>query len=360
MTPLAAARVERARAAMERAGLPALLITRIENVGWLTGFTGTNGFVLLTADRAVFATDSRYTQQAAQQCPGFEQTLLATSAAEEITEVLAKAGVPRIGFEAAHLTVDLHRKYREKLPAAIELVPTTGLIDDLRMVKDPGEIALLEEACALTDRAFQHILLFLKPGAVERDIALELEWHIRRDLGAENAFDIIVASGPRSALPHGKASDRALRQGDLVTLDFGARVGGYCADITRTVVIGRATDEQKKVHGIVLDALARAIESIRPGAAGRDVDAVARTLIRDAGYGDYFGHGLGHSLGRTVHDGQAFSVRSEVTLAERMVVTVEPGIYIPEWGGVRVEDDVLVEAGGARVLTRSPRDLLEL
>jgi Xaa-Pro aminopeptidase len=354
------ARIARARTRMSELELPAVLLTQMVNIGWISGFTGSSGFVILTPERALFATDSRYVTQAAEQCPDFEQVKLASSAPDEITELLSGLKVSRIGFEAGHLTVQTYNTYREKLPAEIDFVATDSLIDNLRQIKDAEEIACMERACALADCAFQHILPFIKPGAVERDVMLELEWFMRKEGGAEVAFDTIVASGPRSALPHGRAADRVMQPGDFVTLDFGARLDNYCSDITRTVVLGAPSDEQKKVYQTVHDALERSIAGIRPGAGGKEVDSIARDLIRDAGYGDYFGHGLGHGLGRLVHDGQGFSPRSTATLVAGMVLTVEPGIYIPDWGGVRIEHDVLVTEDGARVLTHSTTELLSL
>lgn len=354
------ARIARTRASMAELDLPALLLTQMVNIGWISGFTGSSGFVVLTPDRAVFATDSRYVTQAAAQCPDFEQVKLASSAPDEITDLLASLKISRIGFESGHLTYQAYKTYREKLPTEIDFVATDSLIDNLRQIKDAEEIAIIERACALADCAFQHILPYIKPGAVERDVMLELEWFMRKEGGAEVAFDTIVASGPRSALPHGRAADRVIQQGDFVTLDFGARLDGYCSDITRTVVLGAPTEEQRKVYQTVHNALESSIAGIRPGASGKDVDSIARDLIRDAGYGDYFGHGLGHGLGRLVHDGQGFSPRSTATLAEGMVLTVEPGIYIPDWGGVRIEHDVLVTAEGSRVLTHSTTELISL
>lgn len=353
-------RIARARQSMAKTDLPALLLTQIENVRWISGFTGSSGIVLLTPHEAIFATDSRYVTQAAAECPGFQHEKLATSGPEEVVALLEKVRVPRLGFEAGHLTYRMHAIYREKMPAAIDFVPTDRLIEDLRMIKDADEVARMEAACGLAVRAFEHILPFLKPGAVERDVMLELEWFLRKECRAEVAFDTIVASGPRSALPHGRATERTMQIGDFVTLDFGARLEGYCSDITRTVVLGAPTDEQRKVYQTVHDALYRAIEGIRPGVAGKEVDAIAREHIQTAGYGDYFGHGLGHSLGRAVHDGPGLSTTSDITLAAGMVLTVEPGIYIPDWGGVRIEHDVVVEDSGARILTPAPTELLAL
>lgn len=353
-------RIELTRAKMAEKQLPALLVSQITNVGWLTGFTGSNGFLLLTADRAIFATDSRYTEQAAQQCAGFELRKLETSAPEEIAGVLIDPGARRIGFESNHLTHHLFETYRDKLPADFELVPTDRLVDDLRLVKDSEEISRIGAACSRTDEAFHYILPFLKPGAVERDVALELEWYFRKTCGVENAFEIIVLSGAHGALPHGKPSNKRMEAGDFVTLDFGARIEGYNADLTRTVALGSITDEQRKVYQVVRDAEQMGIDALVPGAEGKVVDALARDFIATQGYGDYFGHGLGHSLGRAVHDGMGLGKRSDITLAPGMVMTVEPGIYIPGWGGVRIEDDVLITDSTPRLLTHSPKDLLIL
>ncbi len=354
------ARLAAVRLRMEKADLPALLVSQITNIRWLTGFTGTNGFVLLTQTDALFATDSRYVEQAKSQVHGFVHHLLPTSAPEEVTAILEKAGASRIGFEAESVNCALYRKYREKLPPAIDLVPTEGIVDGLRMVKDAVEIEKTQAACRIADNAFDHILAYIKPGANERDVMLELEWFMRKERRADVAFDTIVASGPRSALPHGRAAERVMEVGDFVTLDFGAKLDGYNSDITRTVVLGEPTTEQRKVYQIVLDALRISIDAIRPGAQGKVVDAIGRDFIAHAGYGDYFGHGLGHSLGLNVHDGPGLSKTSEVTLANGMIITVEPGIYIPDWGGVRIEDDVVVNDDSPRVLTTSPRDLISL
>jgi Xaa-Pro aminopeptidase len=352
-------RIGKTRAALQANNVPALLITNRDNVGWMSGFTGSSGFVVVTPDRALFATDFRYVEQATAQCPGFEIVKLATSAPDEIATILRDLHPREIGFEADHLTVQLFDTYRAALPATMGFVPTKQIVSTLRQVKDAEELATIERAVQLADCTFQHIVPFLKPGAVERDIMLEMEWFMRKH-GADVAFDTIVASGPRSALPHGRAAERVLQPGDFVTLDFGARLDGYCSDITRTVVLGEPTERQREIYGIVIRALETAIAAIRPGAEGKKVDEIARDLITEAGYGDNFGHGLGHGLGRAVHDGPGFSKKSELTLAEGMVLTVEPGIYIPGWGGVRVEHDIVVGSTGARILDESTIDLLAL
>jgi Xaa-Pro aminopeptidase len=354
-----ARRIARARAAMAEKQLPALLLTNIPNIQWISGFTGSSAFVVITPTDAILATDSRYNEQAAAQCPDYRVELLPTSAPDEVVKVLAAVAPPKLSFEAGHMTVELFGKYREKLDRGIELVPTASLVETLRLIKDPEEIEKIQAACILADRAFEHIVPFLKPGAVERDVMLELEWFMRKQ-GADVAFDTIVASGWRSALPHGRASAKAMERGDFVTLDFGARLDGYCSDITRTVVLGEPSDEQRMVYGVVLETLHGSIEGITAGRKGVEIDAQAREIIGAAGYGERFGHGLGHSLGLQVHDGPGFSKRSEITLEAGMVMTVEPGIYIPGWGGVRIEHDVVVTDGPARVLTHSSTDLLVL
>lgn len=357
---MSASRIERTREALTGAGVSSLLVSQRENVRWLSGFTGSSGFVLLTESEAIFATDSRYTEQARAECAGFEVVRLNSSLPEEVAAVLKRATGARVGFEADVVTVSLHESYVKALPEGLELVPTRGIVSNLRQIKDSAEIEAIESACDVADRAFAHIRGYLQPGIAERDVMLELEWFMRKTCRAESAFDIIVASGWRSALPHGRASDRVLQAGDFVTLDYGARVRGYCSDITRTVVLGEPDARQIEVYGTVKRALEAAIDAIRPDAEGKAVDAVARDMIREAGYGEYFGHGLGHGLGLAVHDGPAFSTQSTAVMQPGLVATVEPGIYLPEWGGVRIEQDIVVTEDGCRVLTHAPTELLAL
>jgi Xaa-Pro aminopeptidase len=353
-------RIDRARGALAGADVSSLLISQRENVRWISGFTGSSGFVFLTDAEAIFATDSRYTTQAQEECPGFEIVRLNSSLPEEVVSILKRAPSPRIGFEADVVTVSLHEAYAGALPDGFQLVPTKGLIAGLRQVKDATEIAAIERACDIADRAFAHVRGCIAPGVSEWDLMLELEWFMRKTCRAESAFDIIVASGWRSALPHGRASDRILESGDFVTLDYGARLEGYCSDITRTVALGEPTPKQVEVYNVVRQALEAAIASVRPGIEGKAVDAVARGIIADAGYGEYFGHGLGHGLGLAVHDGPAFSTQSAAVMQPGIVATVEPGIYLPGWGGVRIEQDIVVTEEGCRVLTHAPTELIAL
>ncbi|MGQ9540179.1 MAG: M24 family metallopeptidase [Armatimonadota bacterium] len=353
-------RATRLRSRMDEPGVDALLITSRPNVRYLSGFTGSAGSLLMGKDFAVLLTDKRYTLRARNEAPGFEILIPENPDDDILKAQIESRGLRKIGFEAHHVTVKSLEGWREKYSElGVEWVPTNGVVENLRMVKDAQEIASIRNACGIADAAFQHIQLFLQPETVEIDVAMELEFFMRRQGARRPAFESIVASGENSAIPHAEVSERRFQPGDFVTLDFGAEVDGYCSDVTRTVVIGRATTEQRRIYETVLEAQLRAIEAIKPGVKGADIDAIARQVITDAGYGDYFTHSLGHSLGLMVHDGDGFSQKSELVLEPGMVLTVEPGIYIEGFGGVRIEDDVLVTEEGAEVLTHSPKHLME-
>jgi Xaa-Pro aminopeptidase len=349
-------RIARLRNVMAQQQLDAMLVGKPENRRYLTGFTGTAGFVLVTAAEALLLVDFRYVEQARAQAPGFEVIRADRLYIDTLADVTSARTLARIGVEADHLTVKQHAEYGQRLAPA-SLVPVDGL-DRLRWVKDDGEIARITKAVEIADAAFTHIRAFLRPGAVERDIAIELEFFMRRRGAEGEAFPSIVASGPRSALPHGRASDRVLEAGEFVTLDFGAVHEGYVSDCTRTVVLGESSRRHQEVYGIVRAAQQAALAGIKPGMTGREADALARTVIAEAGYGDAFGHGLGHGVGLAVHEGPSLSPREEAVLAPGHVVTVEPGIYLPGWGGVRIENLVVITEDGCRSLTRLPTDLL--
>jgi Xaa-Pro aminopeptidase len=263
-----------------------------------------------------------------------------------------------LGFEAQRVTVAQWEQLKKETPMGLEWVATEGLVETLRMVKDAGEVAAIRDAIAVAEAAWEEVKPLLKPGLKEREFALELEFAMRR-LGADGvAFETIVASGALGAHPHHRASDRPFAPGDFVTVDWGASLNGYVSDITRTVGLAPISAPQRELYAIVLESQRRAIAAIRPGRTGKEIDAVARDFLTEQGYGEQFGHSLGHSLGRTVHDGAALSVRSEkVILAPGMVVTVEPGVYLENWGGIRIEEDVLVTEGGCEILTHLPNDL---
>ncbi|MBP1155065.1 MULTISPECIES: Xaa-Pro peptidase family protein [unclassified Paenibacillus] len=350
-------RIRRLRSLMQEQGLRALLITNATNRLYMTGFTGSSGYVVVTEDRAILLTDFRYMTQAPQQAVGYEVIEHAPQAMESVKDLLAQSGLTKLGFEQNDMTYGVYQACAGTL-SGIELVPTDSLVEQLRMVKDDGELAIMQEAAELADRTFEYVLGLLKPGMRELDIALEIEMYVRAHGAASTSFETIVASGERSALPHGKASDKIIGTNEFVKLDFGAYYKGYCSDITRTVVLGTPTDKHREIYSIVLEAQLEALDRIRPGMTGREADAVARDVIKRYGYGDLFGHGTGHGLGMEIHEAPRLSMTGEVVLAPGMTVTVEPGIYVPGFGGVRIEDDIVITDNGNRRLTQSSKDLI--
>lgn len=352
-------RLDRAWRKLADNELQAFLISSKDNIRWLTGFSGSSGVALLTPDAVHVFTDSRYTIQAAEEAPGAVIHISSEAPVKQAAALLNEARLSPAAFESNVLTVDEHRQLQEGAPE-VKLAGLTSLIAPLRAVKDADEISRLQKACEITDAAFTAIQPFLKPGVTELQVLRELVYVLSGNGAEKESFDSIVASGPRSALPHAHPSERLLAAGEPVLLDFGAQYSGYTGDITRTLFLGSATPEFRKVYTTVLDAQLASIEAIRPGVSGKDVDAIARGIITEAGYGENFGHGLGHQLGLNVHDGPALSPKSEIVLEEGMVVTVEPGIYIEGWGGVRIEDDVVVRSDGPELLTSSPKRLIEL
>ena len=355
---MTAPRLTRARSLLAERGLDALLVHQAANRAYLTAFTGSAGIALITTLEALLLVDFRYVEQASSEAREFEVIKADRQFIETLTDVVRGRGLRRVGFESEFVTVKQHRDYADRLAPA-ELVPVEG-VDRLRWVKDAEEIARITKAVAIADAAFAHIRSFLRPGAVERDVATEMEFFMRRQGADKEAFETIVASGPRSALPHGRAADRVLANGDFVTLDFGATYQGYVSDCTRTVVLSEASRKQQDIYGIVLAAQQAALQRIRPGMSGKEADALARTIITDAGYGEAFGHSLGHGVGLVVHEGPSLSPREEAILAPGHVVTVEPGIYLAGWGGVRIEDDVFLADDGPEVLTSFPRELMAI
>lgn len=341
--------------------IDAAIVGKPENVGYLSGFTGTAGMLLITHETAYLLTDFRYVEQAKAQAPGFEVVQQnARGAAVDMAELLAKHGAKTVGFEGDYLTYDLFETFRKEFDGRFALVTVTGLTETIRQVKDEQEVAAMRQAAVIADQAYEHILKFIQPGLTERQVALELEFVMKRAGASGLAFDTIVASGVRSALPHGVASDKVIQSGDLVTMDFGAVYNGYRSDMTRTVMVGEPTDEQRKIYEIVLEAQKRGVAAARAGMTGKELDAVCRDYITEQGYGEQFGHSTGHGVGRYIHEGPSLSVRGDVLLRPGMVVTIEPGIYLPGWGGVRIEDMVLITADGCERLSQSPKDLIIL
>ncbi len=351
-------RLKKLHTFMREHGLAGMIINKPENRRYFSGFTGSAGLLLISLKSQQLFTDFRYKEQATLQAGQYEVVQYTNNPYELLGKSAASTGLAKVGFESDFTTYDMYRKIAATLPQT-KLEPVQ--IDWLRMTKDSAELLLIKKAVAIADQAFSAVLSVLQPGISEQGVALELEYQMRK-LGAEKpAFDTIIASGIRGALPHGKASDKIIEVGDLVTMDFGAVYQGYHSDITRTVSIGQANPKQREIYNIVLAAQLAGVQAVQPGKMGMDVDAVSRKIITDAGYGNYFGHGLGHGVGLAIHEEPRLSQANTTTsLAEDMVVTIEPGIYLPNWGGVRIEDTVLVSATGCEVLTASSKKLIEI
>ena len=351
-------RADRLSARLPDAGIDVILVTTTVNVRYLTGYTGSNGIALVGPETRVFVTDFRYIEQAAEEVdPSFDRRRSPQHLIEGVEDAVP-AGNVRLGFEAAHVSVNEHARLRELLPKRIGLVATTGLVEDLRAVKDPGELAAIRAATELADEAFAVLIAGGLIGQSERDLATALEFELRRRGAKRASFEPIIAGGPHGALPHARTRDTPIRSGELVVIDWGAQLeDGYCSDCTRTVAAGTVSDGAREVYELVLDAQLAALEDVKPGAAGREVDAVARSAIQAAGHGDHFGHGLGHGVGLEVHEAPRLAQSSETALAAGNVVTVEPGVYIPGEFGVRIEDLVVVTDDGCEILTSVSKDL---
>ncbi|WP_341473826.1 aminopeptidase P family protein [Desulfofundulus thermobenzoicus] len=351
-------RIDRLRAKLAGEKVDAFLVLRPENRFYLSGFTGTAGALLVTPREVFFLADFRYVEQARSQCTRCQVVMFKDSLHELLRENLPRWGVFRLGCEGDYLTYKQFATFREKLEG-ITLVPLYGIVENLRQAKEEAELDIISRAVSIADLAFSHIMGLLKPGITEWDVALELEFFMRRHGASKNAFETIVASGPRGAMPHGVASHRVIQPGDLVTMDFGCQYQGYHSDITRTVAVGRSPDaHQREIYNLVLSAQRAALAAVRAGVKACDVDRAAREVIEGAGYGDNFGHSTGHGVGLAVHEEPSVSKKNENPLEPGMVITIEPGVYISGWGGVRIEDMVVVEEGGCRVLTGAPKDTL--
>ena len=349
-------RVAFLRALLSEQRLDALLVTRPANLRYFSGFTGTDGALLVTAQETIFLTDSRYTMQASEEVTADQRREYAVQA-EGIVAALGDCRAGKIGYEAEDLTCAALERLRLRSGQRMEWFGLDRPMLALRGIKDNNEIVALERAAHLAAAAFEEIVPLLRPGLAEREIALALEFAMRRLGGDEKSFDLIVASGERGALPHGAASDRLLRAGEFVTIDFGLRLHGYCSDETVTLALGEIDAESERIYTAVYKAQQHALAAIRPGVPLKEIDAVARNAIAEAGYGPFFGHGLGHGVGLEVHEYPTLSPRSVDTAQVGMVFTVEPGIYLPGKGGVRLEDMVVVTPDGCRKLTRIPKEL---
>ena len=337
-----------------------VLLTSPHNMRYFSGFSGGEGAALITSNERFLFTDSRYTEQAQNESAeqGFvvvETNTPLSVAGDKISDI----GMKNVLFEDEVMSVSIHTALCKKLGKG-ELVPASRKINELRMIKTDDELRKMAKAEQIACDAFERILGFIKPGITEREIALELEYFMRKNGAGGIAFQTIAISGKKTSLPHGVPSDKKIENGDFVTMDFGALYDGYCSDMTRTIVVGRASEEQRKVYEVVKDAQARGLEAIFEGAESSKADFAARYIIDNAGYGKYFGHSLGHGVGLLIHELPNLSPRSSFVLKENMIVTCEPGIYIPDFGGVRIEDMVCVKKGGIINLTHASKDLIEL
>lgn len=335
--------------------LGAALVTSRENVRYLTGFTGSSGFVFVSRDFAALVTDFRYKEQSADEVSACDVLIDGRPFRSAVRALCRRHGVRKIGFEAGLE----YSHYSSLLDAGLDPAPMDGAVERMRELKDDHEVAMITEAVRMAERAFMDIKPRIRPGVREREIALRLERRIRELGSVRVPFDIIVASGPNSARPHAAATDKRLEPGDLLTIDWGAEAGGYFSDMTRSFLLagGRNAVRKREIYSTVLEANRRALKKLRPGVRLRDVDSAARDYITKAGLGEYFGHGLGHGVGLEVHERPRLSMKSRAKARAGMVVTIEPGIYVPGLGGVRIEDMALVEGKSVRKLTELPVQL---
>lgn len=375
-------------------GIDGIFITQPENRHYLSGFNGSAGYLLVSEKKAILATDFRYTEQALNQAPDYEILRIANSITDWMPGLLKDLGIKRLGFEAGSITFDMHSKLHKALfpghlndmpyigkptikpglkpgdstiefklkkggrdggPAGVELVPVNGIVEKLREVKDEEEICLIRKAVEIADIAYTKVAGAIEAGMTERQIAWELEKALRENGSEAIPFEIIVASGPNAALPHAQPSAREIRDGDAIVIDMGARYGGYVSDMSRTLCIGTADDTFKRVYGTVLDAQRAAMSIIKEGSTGHEADSAARKFIARAGYGEAFGHSLGHGVGLAAHELPRLGQGANEKLTAGMVFTVEPGIYLTGWGGVRIEDTVMLVKGKAEAITKAEK-----
>ncbi|MGY3187298.1 M24 family metallopeptidase [Lysinibacillus sp. TE18511] len=351
-------KLQKLRKALQEQNIDGILITNGYNRHYMTGFTGTAGVAIVSQNDAVFITDFRYTEQAAAQVQDFRIVQHEATILEEIGTQVNNMGIKLLGFEKDTVSYGTYELYKNIIQA--DLVPISGLIEKIRLIKTQQEINIIKVACEIADHAFTHILDYIKPGKTELEVSNELEFFMRKQGATQSSFDIIVASGLRSALPHGVATNKVIEKGDFVTLDFGALYNGYISDITRTVAVGEPSEKLVDMYNAVLASQLLALEKVGPGLTGVQADAIARDYLKEKGYGEAFGHSLGHGIGLEVHEGPGLSMRSNTVLEPGMAVTIEPGVYLPGIGGVRIEDDILITETGNELLTHSSKELIIL
>lgn len=351
-------RVNNLREEMKSEGISSFLITSPYNLRYLTGFTGTTGLALIGLEEAFFITDFRYTEQAAKQCVGFEIVKNVGPILEVVADLVESKNIENLGFEESFVPFKQYVELEGLLE--VDLIPVSGMVEELREVKDEEEIAIVEKACEIADKAFSHILTYIKPGMTEIQVANELDFYMR-SLGASSvSFETIVASGLRSAMPHGVASEKVIEQGDMITIDFGCYYNGYVSDMTRTISLGEPSVKLREIYNVVKEAQQKVLDVAKPGMTGVELDAVARDYIASKGYGEAFGHSTGHGIGLEIHEGPNVSKLAEKAFVPGNIITNEPGIYLPGIGGVRIEDDMLVTENGIKRLTHSEKELIIL
>ena len=349
-------RMQRLRQELGQRELDGILISQPENRRYLSGFDGSAGFLVVTPQDMILATDFRYIAQARSQAPDYEIFTTTNSMGDWFPRLTAGLKIKGLGFEAGHLTFTQHRQLSDILKkgkSRLKLVPVTGMVESLRVIKEPEEVGLIARAAEISDAAMGYIQDKIHAGMTEEEAAWEIERFMREKGSEPMPFDAIVASGPHSALPHAKPSARAIQAGEPIVIDIGAKVGGYCSDLSRTLYLGTPDDTFRKVYIIVLDAQLTAMSIINEGTTGEQADSSARKFIEQSGYGDAFGHGLGHGVGLAPHELPRLGPGSNEPLTSGMVFTVEPGIYLSGWGGVRIEDTVIMENGKTRAMSKA-------
>ncbi len=352
-------RLQKLRHQLAEKELEAIFISQPENIYYLSGFDGSAGFLLITIQEAILATDFRYIERVKRQAPDYKIFQITNDMVSWFPELISELSLQKLGFEAKNITLAMYRQLNEilkKLSSSPKLVPLDGLVESLRIIKEPEEIELITQAAEVSDKAFRYIEDFIRIGMSEAKIAWEIERFMRENGSQAMPFEVIVASGPNTALPHAKPSQRAIQSGEPVLFDFGARIDGYSSDISRTICLGTPDDTFKKVYDIVLGAQLTALAIIKEGMSGEQGDNLARTVITEAGYGEGFGHALGHGVGLAAHEAPRLGPGSTELLTSGLVFTVEPGIYLPGWGGIRIEDLVVMENGQVRVISKASKE----
>lgn len=350
-------RIEKLRKEFDRLGVDAFLSNRLSNIQYLCGYSGSNGLLFVTRKEGFFLTDFRYQEQVKRQVTGVESFIVKKDFYTEIKDNPKLHFKGKIGYEAQFMTMDLMEKMKDALPGC-EWIGTADVAEEIASVKDEGELQIIRDAVKITDQVFAEILPMIKVGVRECDIAAEIQYRHMKHGAAGNSFDSIIASGANAALPHAGASEKAIEKGDFLTIDMGCKYKGYCSDMTRTVVIGKPSEKHKEIYGIVYKAQDAALKACKAGMWGMDLDKIARDIIKEAGYGDYYGHGLGHGLGIEIHAHPRATYVVNHMLYENQVITIEPGIYLPGWGGVRIEDDVIIGKDGCEDITGTTRELI--